>query len=199
MKRADLHRRIGRSDHRRASTKSAALAIADLGRWRSLGAELQALGARAVAHTNINHLPIAAVDRVADPLPQRQLRGTAAGPGGLRPATWDRVDRTRDVTGSPSSLGRATFRAQRPPLSTLGPTFPLSSVARWDLGRSAKLGPGTNPEPEHRSRSFGHCATVVVVGTAVVVVGAPSSSFGTKSTSTFLTSTFFLSVGPEYL
>ena len=43
----------------------------------------------------------------------------------------------------------------------------------------------------------GQGANVVVGGR--VVVGAPSSSFGTKSTSTFFTRTFVLSVGPAYL
>ncbi len=64
--------------------------------------------------------------------------------------------------------------------------------------RTRDSGPGKRPGPERRTWIVsGHGANVVVGGS--VVVGAPSSSFGTKSTAAFFTRTFVLSVGPAYL
>ena len=79
-------------------------------------------------------------------------------------------------------------------LHRLGSAARTSSRTRPRRTCEETLGPGILPGPECSAWiASGQGANVVVGGR--VVVGAPSSSFGTNSTSTFFTKTFVLSVG----
>ena len=115
------------------------------------------------------------------------------------------VGKVRRLVGSPMEDGDVVATRDEP-VHDMGAGRPRPSDHQDSHARSTvpvrlarDSGPGIVPGPSAvRCRiASGQGANVVVGGS--VVVGAPSSSFGTKSTSTFFTRTFVLSVGPAYL